>query len=154
MTSQENFIAAIKDAAIASAAISKIPASFTIAEAALESAWGSSLLATKGHNLFGVKADKAWTGDTLSIRTREYYTGRWVFVDALWRKYPDWFGSITDHAKFLTTNKRYATAFLAKNVEDFTAAIAKAGYATDPLYAHKILSVIRANKLEVLDVIR
>ena len=152
MTPQEIFITSIKDAAIASAAISKIPASFTIAEAALESAWGTSLLATKGHNLFGVKADKSWHGDTLSIRTREYYTGRWDFVNALWRKYSDWLGSITDHAKFLTTNKRYAAAFLTKNVEDFVAAVAKAGYATDPLYAHKIIIMINQHNLKQFDI--
>lgn len=151
MRPQDIFIANIKDAAVASAATTKIPASFTVAEAALESAWGASLLATQGHNLFGVKADKAWTGDTLSIRTREFMTGAWVFVNALWRKYPDWLGSISDHAAFLMTNKRYAAAFSTTNVTDFVTAIAKAGYATDPLYAQKILSVIRSNNLEVLD---
>ena len=151
MKPQDIFIANIKDAAIASAAITKIPASFTIAEAALESAWGTSLLATNGKNLFGVKADSSWTGNTMSIRTREWFTGRWESVDALWRKYPDWAGSIADHAKFLMTNKRYAPAFLTTNVADFTAAVHKAGYATDPTYTQKIMSVIRSNHLEVLD---
>lgn len=150
MTPQE-FIDSLKVDAIASFKLTKIPASFTIAEAALESGWGSSQLAVQGHNLFGVKADSAWHGDTLSLRTREFLQGRWVMVAALWRKYPSWFGSINDHAQFLLTNRRYHAAFLATNVADFTTAVAKAGYATDPLYASKVMSVVRQHHLELLD---
>ena len=148
----QDFINALKDDAMVSAAQTKVYASFSIAEAALESAWGTSKLATQGHNLFGVKADKSWTGDTISFRTREYLNKQWVFVNALWRKYPSWLGSFNDHAEFLHHNKRYAKAFLAASVEEFTIDIANAGYATDPLYASKIISIIKQHDLKQFDV--
>ena len=148
----QDFINALKDDAMVSAAQTKVYASFSIAEAALESAWGTSKLSTQGHNLFGVKADKSWTGDTISFRTREYLNKQWVFVNALWRKYPSWLGSFTDHAEFLHHNKRYAKAFLSGSVEEFTVEIANAGYATDPLYASKIISIIKQHDLKQFDV--
>ena len=145
------FIKAIGIAAQLSAAKSKIPASFTIAEAALESGWGTSQLATEGCNLFGVKADPSWHGDTLTMRTREFRNGQWVMEPALWRKYSNWLDCIDDHAKFLLTNPRYNPAFACSTGESFAQAVAKAGYATDPDYAHKIISVIRAHQLASLD---
>ena len=148
----QDFISKIKDDAMVSAAQSKIYASFSIAEAALESAWGSSMLALQGHNLFGVKADKSWTGNTITFRTREFLNGRWCFVSALWRKYPSWLGCFTDHAEFLHHNKRYEKAFLAKSVEEFIVEIANAGYATDPLYASKIISIIKEHQLKSFDI--
>lgn len=147
----EDFIREISPAAQESASKTKIPASFTVAEAALESAWGASLLATSGHNLFGVKADKSWKGETLTMNTREYLKGKWVMVPALWRKYPDWLGSITDHAAFLLNNPRYKPAFNWTRGEDFAYAVAHAGYATDPDYATKIVSIIRKHNLDALD---
>lgn len=148
-----DFINALTPAAQASAAITKIPASFTIAEAALESGWGSSQLATEGYNLFGVKADPSWTGDVLTMNTREYLNDQWVMELAAWRKYPDWYGSISDHATFLLTNPRYSPAFQATNGIDFANAVAAAGYATDPDYATKIAEIINAHNLTALDVV-
>lgn len=145
------FIAAVGPAAQASATRTKIPASFTVAEAALESAWGRSKLAREGFNLFGVKADRAWTGQTLTMRTREYIHGQWVVVPALWRKYTDWLGSIEDHAAFLRKNPRYKACFDCTDGEGFARAVAKAGYATDPDYASKIVSIIRKYSLADLD---
>jgi flagellum-specific peptidoglycan hydrolase FlgJ len=150
MTPQD-FITAIKDDAILSAKVTKIPASFTIAQAALESGWGTSLLSTEAHNLFGVKADTSWHGETIVMRTREFIKGKWIYVPALWRKYPSWIGGINDHGAFLINNPRYKKAFATKNVSEFTQAVAAAGYATDPEYANKILTVIRAHKLEQYD---
>ncbi|MCL6468392.1 MAG: glucosaminidase domain-containing protein, partial [Ralstonia sp.] len=142
MTPQD-FIKAIGPAARASAAKSKIPASFTVAEAALESAWGASQLARDGMNLFGVKADPAWKGAVLTLPTREYLGGgRWTMVQARWRKYSDWLGSIVDHAQFLLTNPRYKPAFQHVDGEGFARAVAAAGYATDPTYSDKIISII------------
>jgi flagellar protein FlgJ len=147
----QDFIDAIGPAAKQSALTTHIPASFTVAEAALESGWGTSQLAAQGMNLFGVKADPSWRGPTITLRTREYLKGQWVVVPALWRKYSDWLGSITDHAQFLLTNPRYKPAFAHADGEGFAATVAQAGYATDPDYADKIIAIIRAHKLALLD---
>jgi len=147
----DDFIKTIAEAAQKSAAATGVPAGFTIAQGALESAWGSSRLATEGKNLFGVKADKSWTGDTLIISTRECFNGKWCVVDAKWRKYPDWLSCLNDHADFFHKNPRYAKAFLTKNSEEFAKAIAAVGYATDPAYSDKLIATIRARKLSAYD---
>lgn len=148
----KDFIAAISPAAIESARITNVPASFTIAQAALESAWGSSELAKQAFNLFGVKADKGWTGNVLIMPTREFIKGKWVVVNASWRKYAGWLGAINDHAKFFAVNPRYRLAMTGQRTgEDFARQIALAGYATDPKYADKVISVIRQHKLDALD---
>jgi flagellum-specific peptidoglycan hydrolase FlgJ len=148
----ENFIAAISPAAKTSALTSKVPASFVVAEGALESGWGASQLCTQAMNIFGVKADPSWHGPTWSMQTREYLNGQWVVVPALWRKYSDWLGSIADHAQFLLTNPRYKPAFAYTTGALFAQAIQAAGYATDPDYANKIISIIKTHGLRMLDV--
>lgn len=147
----QDFIALIGGAAKASAKLSSVPASFTVAQAALESAWGESLLARQGKNLFGVKADPSWKGDVLTINTREFLHGTWVMVPARWRKYTDWQTCMDDHAAFLHQNPRYAACFQCSTGDAFARAVAKAGYATDPDYAAKLVSIITQHQLAELD---
>lgn len=147
----QDFISLIGVAAKASAKLSSVPASFTVAQAALESAWGESLLARQGKNLFGVKADPSWKGEVLTINTREFLRGTWVTVPARWRKYADWQVCMDDHAAFLHQNRRYAPCFQCATGDAFARAVAKAGYATDPDYAGKVVSIITQHQLAELD---
>lgn len=145
------FIASISPAAQQSMTQTNIPASFVVADAALESGWGASQLTQQAMNLFGVKADPRWTGPTYAIPTREYLNGQWTMVQALFRKYTDWLGSISDHAAFLMDNPRYAPAFACTDGISFATAVAAAGYATDPQYAQKLAAIINAHGLLSLD---
>ena len=88
----KEFIDLVGPAAQACAKVTNVPASFTVAQAALESGWGRSRLAREGKNLFGVKADVSWHGEVLTLNTREFLHGTWVMVPARWRKYADWQG--------------------------------------------------------------
>jgi flagellum-specific peptidoglycan hydrolase FlgJ len=129
-----------------------IPASFTIAQAALESSWGESQLARLAHNLFGVKADASWHGKTIVLPTREFVKGRWVTVQAKWRVYDNLTDCVLDHAEFFKRNPRYNKALAEhRSGEEFAEMIAKAGYATDPAYAQKIAAVINSHNLEKYD---
>lgn len=148
ITTPAGFIAAIAPAARTSMARTKIPASFTVAEAALESGWGAHC---PGHNLFGIKADPSWTGPTTMQMTHEVIAGKTQTIVAKFRAYADWLGSIEDHAQFLIDNPRYHPAFATADGEKFAAAVARAGYATDPQYAAKICSIIEAHRLTTLD---
>lgn len=145
------FIALVAPAAQVSAAASGVPASFTVAQAALESGWGESQLAREARNLFGIKADKGWQGEVWTRNTREYLRGAWVMVPARWRKYADWQGSMDDHAAFLRGNRRYKLCFAHQDGEAFARAVAAAGYATDPDYADKLVAVMRRHRLSRLD---
>lgn len=144
----DDFISAVAPAAVLSAAASGVPASFTIAEGALESGWGDH---APGNNLFGVKADKSWRGDVVAKRTREFLNGQWVVVPAMFRSYPTWQGCMDDHAAFLRGNPRYAAAFACADGESFAQAVAAAGYATDPKYASEVITIMRAHNLAQYD---
>ena len=145
------FISAVSPAAKTSMESTHIPASFVVADAALESGWGNSLLTTEAMNLFGVKADSSWHGPVFNINTREFLDGRWCMELAGFRKYTDWLGSINDHAAFLIDNERYSAAFACTDGPSFATAVANAGYATDPDYAQKIIEIINAHNLAALD---
>ncbi len=144
------FIMRLTPSAVESQRKSGVPASITIAQAALESAWGESGLARAGNNLFGIKADSRWRGETLTLNTRELIKGQWVVIPTKWRKYSSWQDSIDDHAAFLKGNPRYQPCFLCQTAEAFARALLKAGYATDPSYADKLLSLIDQHKLLAL----
>ena len=145
------FIMRLKNPAVEAQRKSGVPASITIAQAALESAWGKSGLAKAGNNLFGIKADSRWRGETLTMNTREFIKGQWVVIPAKWRKYESWQASIDDHAAFLKDNPRYRPCFLCQTTEAFARALLTAGYATDPGYADKLLTMIYLHKLLALD---
>jgi flagellum-specific peptidoglycan hydrolase FlgJ len=147
----QDFLDQIVPAARASHRSSGIPASFTLAQAALESAWGASKLAQKGFNLFGVKADRSWKGDTISIITREVINGASVMVPAVWRAYPDWAGCLADRVEFFKRNPRYKACFNETTGPGWCRAVAAAGYATDPDYAEKLLGMIRGRNLTRFD---
>ncbi|RQS22402.1 glycoside hydrolase family 73 protein [Burkholderia sp. Bp8995] len=142
------FIAALTPAAKACAKRTGVPASVTVAQAALESSWGHR---APGMNLFGIKADPAWRGPVTSQVTHEVINGETITITARFRAYRDWEGSIDDHAAFLTGNPRYRPAFAFKDGPNFARAIAKAGYATDPLYADKLIAIMSTRGLGALD---
>ena len=120
-----------------------IPAAFTIAQGALESAWGASKLCVEANNIFGVKANKGWKGKTYTKNTKEFLNGQWVIVPALWRAYDTWAECLLDHAEFFKVNPRYAKALETSDPEEFARRVAAAGYATDPKYADKLISIMR-----------
>lgn len=125
-----------------------IPASFTIAQAALESSWGSR---APGNNLFGIKADPGWKGPTVPILTHEVVNGQRVQITAKFRAYASPGDSLLDHAQFFLQNQRYRKCFLEKTGEGWARAVAKAGYATDPGYADKLISIMRGRNLADYD---
>ncbi len=146
------FINAIAPAAVASARITGIAASFVIAQGALESGWDDSILGLSASNLFGVKADPSWHGPTVALDTDEFINHAWVKVHAQWRKYPNWQACLDDHARFFFDNPRYADALKVRGDPlAFAAAIVKAGYCTDPDYLAKIACVIKVHDLTQYD---
>ncbi|HXA48067.1 MAG TPA: glucosaminidase domain-containing protein [Burkholderiaceae bacterium] len=146
------FIALLSGPAQATQATTGIPASFTIAQAALESAWYSSGQAVQDFNLFGIKAIGDWTGATQLWPSAEVIAGKRVMVNSAFRKYPSLTAGLEDHAAFLTGNQRYATAFMHKDDScAFAEAVAAAGYATDPDYAKKIIEIIDFHNLKQYD---
>lgn len=128
-----------------------IPASVALAQAALESGFGKSLLSKQAKNLFGVKAGRSWKGETISLPTTEYYQGKPVRVMARWRKYNSYLDAFLDLAK-VYYNGLYDEALpYRRDPREF---IHRAGkvYATDPNYAEKVIALIDRYQLDKYDI--
>ncbi|TYA14406.1 mannosyl-glycoprotein endo-beta-N-acetylglucosamidase [Paenibacillus faecis] len=132
------FIAAIAPDAVKDWHQSGVPASLTIAQAALESNWGSSGLARQANNLFGIKGNGP--AGSVMMPTTEYRNGSPIRIHAPFRKYRSWAESIADHTRLLQ-NKRYA-GVLRRSGQEAAKAVAAAGYATDPSYASKLIGLM------------
>ena len=125
--------------------------SVLIAQAALESGWGQSELATKYNNPFGVKKGSSWTGRTVNLPTREVVNGVSQTVRADFRVYPSWMASIADRNKLLLTLKRYANVRSAATPQAQVEALKAAGYATGENYVSSLMNTINANGLTRYD---
>lgn len=127
-------------------------ASLTIAQAILESGWGTSELAQNANALFGIKADSRWGGRAYSKDTKECYDGvNYTAVTALFRAYDSWEESVSDHSAFLLAGSRYAAVIGEKDYKTACKAIKAAGYATAPDYAEKLISLIERYGLTAYD---
>ena len=126
-------------------------ASITIAQAALESNWGQSELATQYYNLFGVKSD---TGGLMT--TKEYVNGQWIVVRARFAIYQSWRESIEQHTALFVDgtswdSSHYQAVLSADNYVETAQALQQRGYATDPNYAQKLISLIKTYNLDKYD---
>ena len=111
-----------------------------LAQACLETGYGSSDLMVKAHALFGIKATKSWKGKVYSAKTREVYNSIEQTVSAVFRAYDTVADSVRDYYK-LISGKRYAKALTAKTMMKAITIIANAGYATDPNYSLKVIEI-------------
>lgn len=121
-----------------------IPASITLAQGLLESRAGQSSLATEGNNHFGIKCHNEWRGDTL-LRNDDA-------ANECFRSYVSAAESFEDHSRFLL-RKRYAPLF-KHDVTDYAAwakGLKKCGYATDPNYATRLITIIERYALYLFD---
>jgi len=164
MTERE-FIDSIAPMVQADMQQSGILASVTIAQACLESAYGTSDLAINARNLFGMKCvlsgntwTSAWDGVTgYKKQTREQDpSGKEYYVTARFRWYPDIAASIRDHSLYLLqaangNRLRYEGLSGEKDYRQATAIIKNGGYATDVEYVNKICQVIQRWNLTQYD---
>ncbi len=142
------FVDKLAEPAQAASAATGIPARFIIGQAALESGWGKSEIrkadGSTSHNVFGIKATKDWTGTTVSTVTTEYVNGKPQRTVEKFRAYDSYQEAMTDYASLLKSNPRYAQVInSAHDVKGFANGMQRAGYATDPHYAKKLLSIMQ-----------
>lgn len=134
-----------------------VPASVSIAQAILESGWGESTLSKKANSFFGIKCSSKtspYQDGCYSVTTTEYTAdGTKYTTTAKFRKYDSPTDSFRDHGLFLTANSRYAPAFkYPGNPNRFAYEIHKAGYATDPAYTSRLISLMQRYNLYKYDV--
>ncbi|ORT49335.1 flagellar rod assembly protein FlgJ [Vibrio sp. qd031] len=141
----KQFVAQLTPYAESAAQVLGVDPSLLIAQAALETGWGKKVIGNSQgstHNLFNIKADRSWKGDKVSKQTLEYHGQIPVTERAAFRSYESFEQSFSDYVSFLKRNPRYKTALTdSQDSTQFIQGIHKAGYATDPAYADKVLSI-------------
>lgn len=150
------YIETYKYLAIQEMSRTQIPASIKLAQAILESQAGTSLLALKANNHFGIKCGDKWTGNSYYLKDDDY-DRHGNHIQSCFRAYDDAAESFKAHSSFITgegkLSNRYASLFsLARNdYKGWAEGLQKAGYATHPLYAKRLINLIEDYRLYVYD---
>jgi hypothetical protein len=122
-----------------------IPASITMGQAILESGFGNGYLARVANNHFCIKCKKSWTGPTITHSDDR--------PDDCFRVYDTVEASYRDHAEFLNEGQRYEFlfAYASDDYKSWAHGLKKAGYATAPDYAERLIGTIERYNLQLLD---
>ena len=139
-----DYIERYKDMAVDQMLRYKIPASITLAQGLLESGAGTSVLARKANNHFGIKFGGVWKGPYIlqddDARNEKF------------RKYRSVEESYEDHSRFLK-QARYASLFKLsmKDYKGWARGLKRCGYATNPRYASLLIDLIERYDLDKFD---
>lgn len=142
----EQFVSKMTHAARTASAESGVPAELILSQAALESGWGKREIrgqdGSQSYNLFGIKASPSWKGKVVNIMTTEYENGVPQKVMQPFRAYDSYADSFADYARLISKNERYSEVVKAGTPQEAARSIQRAGYATDPKYADKLISIM------------
>lgn len=141
----QSFLFKLKPYALEDMRDTKILASLTAAQAFIESGKGNSKLTVNANNLFGIKG--SYNGQSVTMKTTEYYNGVACTVYAAFRKYPSWQESVNDHSGLFNRLARYKNL---RGETDYVKAcnnVKADGYATSPTYATTLIEKINQFKL-------
>ena len=141
-----DFLARMKDYAVAAGDATGIPARFLLGQAALESGWGKHEVrgsdGGQSFNLFGIKAGRNWSGPTVQAMTTEYVDGVPRKTMQTFRAYGSYAESFKDYATLMRGNRRYAAVLQQNSSAGFAQALQRSGYATDPQYGQKLTRIL------------
>lgn len=142
----DQFMNTLAPSAQAASRTTGVPAELILAQAALETGWGQHEIATQNgrnsHNVFGIKTGGHWDGETTEVVTHEYIDGRRQKIVDTFRVYDSYEHAFTDYANLIGNNPRYAGVTQAPNAEQAARELQRGGYATDPRYADKLVSIM------------
>jgi len=146
------YIDRFQELAIAEMTRSGIPASIKLAQALHESQAGTSPLAQKANNHFGIKCKSWWTGETYYHKDDDL-NKRGELIESCFRSYGSIVESYLDHSDFLMYRSRYAPLFEISSTDykAWARGLQSLGYATDPNYADKLIRLIETYDLARFD---
>ena len=133
-----------------------VDAAVLIAQAALETGWGEHVLKDKSgrssNNLFNIKAHSEWAGKHVQSETMEFLGGKFAKVVSNFRAYDSVADSFSDYVRFIGGSERYDNAAAdSGSALAYIKKIHEAGYATDPDYVQKVMSVYQRVRAELED---
>lgn len=141
-----NFVSSMRDAARQASQESGVPEKLMLSQAALESGWGKREIrgedGANSYNLFGIKATPGWKGKVVNIMTTEYVDGEPRKMKQPFRAYSSYAESFADYARLISKADRYSDVMTAPTAEEAARRVQQAGYATDPNYAEKLISIM------------
>lgn len=145
---KQEFLRMATEAAKAASEISGLPAGITVAQAALESAWGQSRLSREAFNYFGIKAHGKHAA--IEMTTTEVWNSVEEKIVAKFARYESMADCFADRDRLILSSAVYCSARAgAADPERFVGELGK-HWATDPNYAEKVLAIYRANALDQL----
>jgi flagellar protein FlgJ len=149
--SSREFVNRVWPHAVEASRSTGIPPVFLIGHSALESGWGRAEIrkadGTNSFNLFGIKAGKGWSGDTVEATTTEYVDGQPTKTVERFRAYSSYEEGFRDYANLLRNSPRYTGVIGSQDGTEFARRLQQAGYATDPMYADKLSRIINGPTL-------
>lgn len=148
----EAYIEQYKEVAIIEMHRSGIPASITLAQALVESRYGTSALATEANNHFGIKCKSYWKGFTYYHKDDDF-DNNGNLIQSCFRSYDSVLDSYVDHSNFLMRTPWYKELFTYPKTDyvSWAKGLKKCGYATNPKYANMLISKIEAFQLNQYD---
>lgn len=151
-SSIDSFVKSIWPMAKQAASLIGLDPKVLMAQAALETGWGKHIAkdadGTSSNNLFNIKAAANSDVDSVNIKTTEYIADTPIKVSATFRKYSSVEHSFSDYVSLIKGSDRYQTALEhVRNPDLYVNELHKAGYATDPDYGSKILSIYHGEEL-------
>jgi len=150
---QQGFVQRMTPHALQASRETGVPAPLMLGQAALESGWGRREIKLpdggNSYNLFGIKATGNWHGKVAEVTTTEYQNGIAHKQVEKFRAYGSYAEAFNDYAHLLRDNPRYASVVREGQSAPAAAhALQRAGYATDPNYADKLVKVM--NRINIL----
>ena len=125
--------------------------STVIAQAIIEGAAGTSSLASRWHNHFGMKCGSTWKGKSVNLSTKEEYTpSQLTNIKANFRAYDSDEEGIAGYYDFIST-KRYANLKNAKDYRQYAEYIKADGWATSSTYVNTLVSTVKKYNLFTYD---
>jgi flagellar protein FlgJ len=147
----KDFVSTLWPYAQAASQATGIPAHFMMAQAALESGWGKNEIrradGSPSFNVFGIKAGRNWSGPVAETVTTEYVNGVAQKSTEKFRAYSSYAEGFRDYANLLLNNPRYAAVLEQQDAAGFARGLQQAGYATDPMYADKLMRILNGSTL-------
>ncbi|WP_454783913.1 glucosaminidase domain-containing protein [Legionella sp. WA2024007413] len=148
----DEFVKSIWPQAKQAASLIGLDPKVLIAQAALETGWGKFVTkdvdGSSSNNLFNIKSGSTEL-ETVQVKTTEYIADTPIKVNASFKKYSSTEHSFNDYISLIKDNERYQNALASTaNPEVYVNELHKAGYATDPKYGAKILSIYHGEELK------
>ncbi|HAT2008226.1 TPA: flagellar assembly peptidoglycan hydrolase FlgJ [Legionella pneumophila] len=148
----DDFVKSVWPTAKQAASLIGLDPKLLVAQAALETGWGKFVTrdtdGSSSNNLFNIKIGPHSEVESIQVKTTEYIADTPIKINASFRKYPSIEHSFHDYVSLIKGSERYQMALAnAANPEIYVSELNKAGYATDPNYSNKILSIYHGDEL-------